>query len=232
MKKLILTLLVVTLTALLFGCSPQSSTDSTEATVGNGISWSKNTVDKMLVGTWQIEGDENNIYYIFDEDGTICMARGRTYYEGEVTYGIDTEGNHKYFSDFNYWAGEFTYVVEGDKAIFVDDDGVTLTLIKAEYTQPELKQYEDFSAENPLLGTWYNDEYCDSYSFNSDGTAVYELTDSENACVIRVEYTYTEEDGYIYFTSHDGTEMVSYSESYKLADDTLDIYSSGKYIRQ
>lgn len=231
MKKLSVFLLFVLTAALMFGCN-NAGGNNTESTVGDGIAWSDTAVDQNLVGAWKIDGSTEDEVRLFTEDCKIRITRGSVYMQGDVTYGIDTEGTHRYFSDFYYMAGELQYVVEGDTAIFVRDDGVTQTLKKVDYKAPELGVYENFDAENPLVGTWYNEEYQDSYTFKEDGTAVYELNDTENVCLYHIDYTYMEDNGYICLTYDAGNGSEHSKDAYTITDDTLNIIGMGDYTRQ
>ncbi|MBQ2825451.1 MAG: hypothetical protein IJF19_04170 [Clostridia bacterium] len=236
MKKLSFILALTLVAVFLFGCNNSGtntpSSETVPETIGEGVSWSDNTVYKLLVGTWQIEGGETPDYYIFSEDGKIRITRGSMYFEGDVKYGIDSNGNHKLMSDFYYMSGEFNFVVKDGKAIFVDTEGVAQTFVKAEYTAPKLEVYENFNAENPLVGTWYNEEYNDTYVFNADGTAVYELMDNEKACLYHIDYTYNEADGNLKLTYNAGSGVEESSDSYKITDDTLNIIGLGEYTRK
>lgn len=231
MKKLSFLLLLVLTATLLFGCN-NSVSDTPTTTVGDGIAWSDTAVDKNLVGAWEIDGSTTDEVYLFTEDCKVRITRGSVYMQGDVTYGIDTDGNHKFFSDFYYMAGELDYVVDGDTATFVREDGVTQTFNKIEYNAPELAVYENFNAENPLVGTWYNEEYNDTYIFNADGTAVYEMNDTENVCLYHIDYTYMEDDGYICMTYDAGEGSAESKDSYVITGDTLNIVGFGEYTRQ
>lgn len=231
MKKLSFLLLLVLTATMLFGCN-NSGTGTSSTTVGDGVAWSDTAVDKDLVGAWQIEDSTTDEVYLFTEDCKIRITRGSVYMQGDVTYGIDTDGNHKYFSDFYYMAGELDYVVDDETAIFIREDGVTQTFKKIDYTAPELAVYEDFNADNPLVGTWYNEEYNDSYTFNEDGTAVYEMNDTENVCLYHIDYTYMESDGYMLLTFDAGEGVDESKDSYKITGDTLNIIGLGEYTRQ
>lgn len=239
MKKLSLILVSILVAALLFGCADSGNntpsdgvTEPASEVISHGVSWSDNTVDKALVGSWQIENGETPDFYIFTEDGKIRIARGSVYFEGNVKYGIDSDGVHKLKSDFYYLSGEFNYVASKDKVIFVDNDGVTQTFVKAEYVVPQLTVYENFNAENSLVGTWYNEEYNDTYVFNADGTAVYELNDTESACLYHIDYTYNEADGYLKLTYDTGNGAEESSDSFKITGDTLNIIGLGEYTRK
>ena len=230
MKKLSLLLVLILVSTLLFGCNgAQGNTDGISE---DGVVWSDTAADKNLVGAWEIEGSTEDEIRLFTEDCKIKIVRGSVSIQGDVTYGIDTEGNHKYLSDFYYMAGELNYVADGDTAIFVREDGVTQTLKKVEYKAPELEVYKKFNAENPLVGTWHNDEYNDTYVFNADGTAVYELKDTENACLYHIDYTYMEDDGYILLTFDAGDGIEQSKDSYKITGDTLNIIGLGEYTRK
>lgn len=236
MKKLSFILVLIILLSLLVGCSDTGAntdgTDAVEQTIAHGVSWSDNSVYKALVGSWQLENSETPDIYVFSEDGKIRIVRGTLYFEGNVKYGIDSDGQRKLKSDFYYFSGEFNYQVNEDKAIFVNTEGVTQTFIKVDYTVPELTVYENFNAENPLVGTWYNEEYNDTYVFNADGTAYYEQDNTEMACVYHVNYTYMEDEGYIKLTYDVGNGVEESNDSYKITGDTLNIIGLGEYTRK
>ena len=236
MKKLSFILVLMLVSIFLFGCNEttgnNSPTETAPVTIAEGTSWSDNTVDKALVGSWQIENNEAPDYYIFTENGKIRIARGSMYFEGNVKYGIDSNGTHKIKSDFYYLSGEFNYVVSDNKVIFVDADGVSKTFLKAEHTAPKLTAYEDFNAKNPLVGTWYNEEYNDTYIFNADGTAVYELMDNEKACLYHIDYTYNDVDGNLKLTYDAGTGVEESNDAYKITGDNLNIIGLGEYTRK
>lgn len=233
MKKLSLILMFMLVAAMLFGCKEEDEVLTPPETVAPGIAWSSTAADKNLVGAWLIENDEeHNEIYLFTNDCKIRIVKGSCYFEGDVTYGIDTDGNHKYLSDFYYMAGELTYVVDGDKVIFVNEEGVTRTMVKTQYSAPQLKAFDDFSAENPLVGTWYNEEYNDSYTFNADGTAAYDMDYTEQAYKTHIDYTYKVVDDLIYFTYDTGDGAEQYTESFSVKGDTLNIIGTGEFIRK
>ncbi len=236
MKKLSSILVLMLIATLLFGCNNSGvntpPSETVPETIGEGVSWSDNTVYKFLVGTWQIEDGDTSDYYMFTEDGKIRITRGSMYFEGDVKYGIDSNGNHKLKSDFYYMSGDFNYSVKDGKVIFVDDEGVSQTFVKAEYTAPKLNVYEGFNADNPLVGTWHNDEYNDTYIFSADGTAVYELMDNEKACLYHINYTYNEEDGNLKLTYDAGNGIEESSDAYKITGDNLNIIGLGEYTRK
>lgn len=232
MKKLSFLVLLLLCAVFLFGCGEVNTPAETQP-VGDGIAWSSTTADKNLVGAWLFENDEeHDEVYLFTDDCKVRIVKGSCYFEGDVTYGIDTDGNHKYFSDFYYMAGELTYVVDGNKVIFVNDEGVSRTMIKTEYTAPKVEAFEDFNAENPLVGTWYNEEFNDSYTFNADGTASYDMDYTEQAYVTHIDYTYKEDDGLIYFSYDTGDGVDQYTESYSIKGDTLNIVGTGDFTRK
>lgn len=230
MKKLSFLLLLVLTATFLFGCNSASDTSTTVGS--DGIAWSDTAADKDLVGAWEIDGSTTDEVYIFTEYCTVHITRGSVYMQGDLTYGIDTDGNHKLFSEFYYMAGEFDYAVNGDTAVFTREDGVTQTFKKIDYTEPQLTVYENFNAENPLVGTWHNEEYNDTYVFYDDGTATYEFNDVENVCLYHIDYTYTEEDGNILLTYDAGAGVEESSDSYTITGDTLTIIGLGEYTRQ
>ena len=230
MKKIIIFVATALCLTMLFGCTSQSPAPAD--TVNNGVVWSENYVDKDLVGAWTIEENPEAELRVFTEDGKIQLVKGSVCLEGDVQYGIDSDGNKKYFSEFYYMAGELNYMISGDKALFVSLDGVTQTLVRAEAPEVELKQYEDFNAENPLVGTWANEEFNDSYTFNADGTASYYLNDTELVYTSRISYTYKVEDDTVYLTYDSGEGVESYTSVFTIEDDVLNFDGSGEYKRQ
>lgn len=218
MKKLAFLLMLLLVPVLLFGCN-KADEDAKD-------------VDMDLVGAWQLE-DENQIeYYIFTEDSKVCIARGTVYFEGDATFVKYADGSRKYFSNFYYMSGELNYTVDGDTVTFDDGTGTVQVFKKADYSAPELKIYEDFNSKNPLVGTWYNEEYNDTYTFNADGTASYSMDFAELEYVSHIDYTYNEKDGTIYFTYDAGAGSQEITDTYTIAGDVLSIAGSGEYIRQ
>ena len=232
MKKLAFILVIITLATMLFACDTSPKTEPVQTTVAKGIAWSDKTADKNLAGAWQFDDGSQPEYYIFTEDCKVQIVRGTVYFEGNVTYGIDTDGNRIYFSDFYYMAGELNYTVSGDKVVFMNEDGEQRVMDRADYKAPELKVYEDFNAENPLVGTWYNEQYQDSYTFNADGTATYLLNNTERSYVSHIDYTYKEADGYLYLTYDAGEGVQEDISTYTINLDTLNINGEGDYKRQ
>ena len=228
MKKISLALLFVLVSVMLFGCGKEVVTPD----VNGGTAWSNTSVDKDLVGAWQIEGGDSDVYYIFTENCKIQMVRGTATLEGNVLYGIDANGNHKYKSDCYFRAGELDYVVAGDVVTFTDAKGVQEVLKKVEYTAPVVDGYENFKADNPLVGTWYNEEYKDTFVFAADGTAVQETVDTEQACVARSVYKYTEADGKLIYCGSDGEGVSEYISDYTIKDNVLNIDGLGDYVKK
>lgn len=220
MKKLSLILVLMLVCTFLFGCNNSAG--------GNDSV----TVDKDLVGAWQLEEENQFEYYIFTEDSKVRIARGSVYFEGDANFVSYSDGSRKYISDFYYMTGELTYTVDDDTVTFDDGQGTVQVLKKTEFTAPELKTYEDFNADNPLVGTWYNEEYNDSYTFNADGTASYTMDNTELSYVSHIDYTYKEADGTIYFTYDAGKGSQEITDTYTLSGDILNIASSGEYTRQ
>ncbi len=218
MKKLIFILLLMLVPTLLFGC--------------NNTSDNAKDVDMDLVGAWQLDDENQSEYYIFTEDSKVRIARGSVYFEGDATFVSYADGSRKYFSNFYYMSGELSYTVDGDTVIFDDGAGTVQMLKRAEYTAPELKIYDDFNSKNPLVGTWYNEEFNDTYIFNADGTASYSMNMAELEYVSYIDYTYNEKDGTIYFTYDAGAGSQEITNAYQISGDVLNIDGSGEYIRQ
>lgn len=230
MKKIIILAALVLCFTTLFGCGTQGAAPAD--TVNKGVVWSDNYVDKDLVGAWAIEGEPDAELRVFTEDGKIQFVKGSVYFEGDVKYGVDSDGNKKYFSEFYYMAGELNYMVEGDRALFVSLDGVTQTLIRTRLPEVKLTQFEDFNAENPLVGTWKNDEFNDSYTFNADGTASYTLESAEYMYVSCIDYTYKVEDDKVHLSYSTGEDVESYISVFTIKDNVLNLDGSGEYKLQ
>lgn len=228
MKKISLALLFVLVSVMLFGCGKEVVTPD----VNGGTAWSNTSVDKDLVGAWQVEGGDSDVYYIFTENCKIQLVRGTDVHEGNVLYGIDANGNHKYKSDCYFRAGELDYVVAGDVVTFTDAKGVQEVLKKVEYTAPVVDGYENFKADNPLVGTWYNEEYKETYIFTEDGTSYQEIKDDEKAIVARATYKYMEDNGKILFTYDEGNGPEEIICSYSIDNGVLNIDGEGEYVKQ
>lgn len=228
MKKISFGLLLIIVAVMLFGCGKETTTPD----VKGGIAWSNTSADKDLVGAWQIEGEDQNVYYIFTENCKIQLVRGTAALEGNVAYGVDANGIHKYKSDCYFRAGELDYIVAGDVVTFTDAKGVQEVLKKVEYTAPVLEGYENFKADNPLVGTWYNEEYKDTFVFTDDGNAVQETIDTENACVARSTYKYMESEGKLIYVGSDGDGVTEYISDYSIKGDVLNIDGVGEFLKQ
>ncbi len=229
MKKIIIFAAVLLSFTMLFGCSQGSAPADT---VNKGVVWSDRYVDSELVGAWYVEDDPDAELRIFTEDGRIQFVKGSVYLEGDVKYGVDSDGNKKYFSEFYYMAGELNYMVEGDRALFVSLDGVTQTLIRTNTPDVELAKFEDFDEKNPLVGKWANEEFNDSYTFNADGTATYYLNDTELNYASHIDYTYKVEDDKVHLSYDSGEGAESYISVFTISDDVLNLDGSGEYKRQ
>ena len=228
MKKVILFVLVILCVVSLFGCGGSAPADTTNVSVA----WSDTAVDNELVGAWIVEGSPDGEIRVFTSDGKIRFVKGTVYFEGNVKYGIDSNGNKKYLSDFYYMAGELNYMVEGNKALFVSLDGVTQTLVRTSTPEINLTKYEDFNADNPLIGTWSNEEYNDSYTFKADGTATYDLTDNERMYVSHIDYTYKVDGDKVYLNYDAGEGEEALTSVFLIEDGVLDIDGSGDYKLQ
>lgn len=229
MKKLALILAVLVLSISLFACEPASDNNHT---VKSGVVWTEDKADPDLIGAWQILDDPDAELRIFTKDCKIQLVKGAVYIEGDVRYGIDSDGTKKYFSDFHYMAGELNYLVDGDRALFVNSEGVTQTLVRAEYKEPEFKKYEDFDSKNVLVGTWECEEYNDSYIFNDDGTAQYAYNNDEESSLYIVNYTYNVKDSKVYLSSDSGEETTEDIYTFSIKDNTLEINGNGGYVRK
>lgn len=211
MKKLTFCMLIILTLTLLFGCNKKEEYKA----------------DMNLVGAWQIDDEQFTEYYIFTEDSKVKIVRGSVCFEGDAIFSSGL-----YASDFYYMSGELDYKVEGDRVTFDDGAGTMQVLKKARYSAPVLSQYDDFDVSNPLVGTWYNEEYHDSYTFNADGTAQYYMQADELSYVSYIDYTYTVRDGSVYFTYDAGQGSQEISEAFKINGDILNIENTGEYTRQ
>ncbi len=219
MKKFGFILVFVLISTLLFGCN-------------NKADYNPNNVDMDLVGAWQLEDEGQTEYYIFTEDSKVKVVRGTVSFEGEAEFKVNADGSRTYISNFYYMAGELSYTINGDKVTFDNGEGTIQTLKRAEYTAPELKVYDDFDSQNPLIGTWTNEEYCDGYTFNSDGTASYTMDFLDLEYISRINYTYTEKDGKVYFTYDSGAGSQELVSTYEISGDILVFDGSAEYTRQ
>lgn len=210
MKKFVLFLLIGVVSAFAFGCNKAD----------------ESSVDKALVGAWQIDDEGYSEYYIFTEDSKVRIARGSVYFEGDAVFNGGV-----YASNFYYMAGELSYKVEGDKVTFDDGAGTVQVLKKVDYSAPELKKYDDFKTDNPLVGTWFNEEYNDSYTFNSDGSASYNVESPELSYSSHIDYIYTEKDGTLYLTYDAGEGSQEMTAEFSVNGDTLNLEGS-EYTRQ
>ena len=219
MKKFGLIITVLLVSMLCFGCNNKADENKTD-------------VDMDLVGAWQLEDENHPELYIFTEDSEVKVVSGSISFEGEASFKKNSDGKGTYLSNFYYMAGELSYTIEGDKVTFDDGEGTTQTLKKAEYTAPEIKKYDEFNSKNPLIGTWANEEYSDSYTFNSDGTATYVMDFGDLEYVSKIDYTYTEKDGKVYFTFDSGEGLQEISSVYTINGDTLLFDGTAEYTRQ
>lgn len=219
MKKFALVLSFLLIPLLLFGCNNNSADNASG-------------VDMDLVGAWQIADGSQPEYYIFAEDGGVKVQRGTVSFEGEAVFEVNADGTRTYTSNFYYMAGILSYSFNGDTVTFDDGAGTVQTLKKAQYNAPELKKYEDFNSENPLVGTWSNEEYNDSYIFNSDGTATYTMDFGELEYISRIDYTYSVKDGTVYFTYDAGSGSQELTSVFEIDGDTLVFDGSAEYTRQ
>ena len=230
MKKVILFVSVLLCVLTLFGCSGKGNAPADTADIG--VVWSDTAVDNDLVGAWAVEGNPDAEIRVFTADGKIRFVKGTVYLEGDVKYGIDSNGNKKYMSDFHYMAGELNYMVEGNTALFVSLDGVTQTLVRTNAPDVKLTPFEDFKADNALVGTWLNDEYNDRYIFRDDGTASYDIEDKEMMYVSHIDYTYKVEDDKVYLNYDAGEGEDKYISLFTIKDGVLDLDGSGDYKLQ
>ena len=218
MKKISVILICVLLCMVFFGCNNNSDVTS--------------NVDTALVGSWQVDGGVGPEYYVFTEDSMVKIVRGSVYFEGEASFVSNGNGGGTYLSNFYYMSGELTYTFNGNTVTFDDGAGTTMTLVKSEYKAPELIDYEDFDSQNPLIGTWANDEYFDSYIFNTDGTALYYMEVAELDYTSYIEYTYTVRDDSLVMSYDAGDGVQETLEEFEISGDTLNILSVGEYTRQ
>ena len=228
MKKVIIFALVILCVASLFGCSTSTPADTTNVS----IAWSDTAVDNALVGAWLVEENPDGEIIEFTSDGRIRFVKGTVCFEGDVKYGIDSNGNKKYFSEFYYMAGELNYMVEGSRALFVSLDGVTQTLVRTTSPEIALTKFDDFNADNPLIGTWLNEEYNDSYTFKADGTATYNLIDNELKYASHIDYTYKVDGDKVYLNYDAGEGEETSTSVFVIIDGVLDIDGSGDYKLQ
>lgn len=219
MKKFGLIIAVLLLSVLFFGCNNKAGESSKD-------------VDMDLVGAWQLDVENQPEFYIFTEDSEVKIVRGSISFEGEASFKKNSDGSGTYLSNFYFMSGELKYTINGDKVTFDDGEGLTQTMKKADFTETELKKYDSFNSKNPLIGTWTNSEYSDSYTFNADGTATYVMDFGELEYVSVIKYTYTEKDGKVYFTYDAGEGLDEISSVYTISGDTLVFDGTAEYTRQ
>lgn len=219
MKKFSLILALLLISMLCFGCNNKADETKTD-------------VDMDLVGAWKLEDESHPELYVFTEDSEVKIVSGSISFEGTASFKKNADGSGTYLSNFYYMAGELSYKIDGDKVTFDDGEGTIQSLKKAQYTAPELKKYDNFNADNSLIGTWINAEYSDSYTFNTDGTATYVMDFGDLEYVSVIDYTYTEKDGKVYFTFDSGEGSQEISSVYTINGDTLIFDGTAEYTRQ
>lgn len=160
---------------------------------------------KQIVGTWLQRDSDWDDTYIFNADGSGMLISGPEY---AFTYEVDGEILRLDYGDDD--VEDFTFSVSGDLLTLIDmwgDEALLDRQADAPADEPDEEPTEapaeepteeiELSLAEDLIGTWYNDSYGESYTFNADGTG-----------------------SQVY-------EGVTYTFTYEVTDDYMDIYYDG-----
>ena len=177
--------------------------------------------DTSIVGTWietvpltsdtssSDEAANFDVYYTFNNDGTLDYTVGTMSWNGTYTVSTDKSGNQTLERVLNGSQMSCNYAVSGNMftgktlELYTSTSDEKAELKSGNVVKPELKVDKDFKANDKVTGTWtYDNGYAKmTYKFNDDGTVEINQSDSVKAegtyliknNTIIIKYYYTDE---------------------------------------
>lgn len=193
--------------------------------------------DTSIVGTWietvpltsdTSSSDETanfDVYYTFNNDGTLDYTVGTMSWNGTYTVSADDSGNQTLEMVLNGSQTSCNYTVSGNMftgrtlELSTSSSTTKVDLKSGSVVKPELKVDKDFKANDKVTGTWtYDNGYAKmTYKFNDDGTVEINQSDSikaegtylikNNTIIIKYYYTDEVEMDVAYSVEKDGLKL-------------------------
>lgn len=185
MKKLLF--IVFLLIIMLTFCSCQSG-DATKNEQSPTSATAQNKDSKLvsIVGTWVTNDIDNDLYFIFEENGDAFVKYGSCTIYGEYYDSEDDNGNPVYDIDLGeFLYNEYSAKMDGERLILKSPTN-EYKFRKAEFYDVVLPQADSSKIDEKLLGNWGSQDNFECYEFRADGTAT--VTDMYNMATIECVY--------------------------------------------
>lgn len=169
--------------------------------------------NNSVVGTWVLEDEatadeadkgtgESLRYYTFENDGKASITLGTmkvfgtwSYGSGDETATDDQSGSKITVSISYFFDGTFDYTVEGNaltgKKLTIKSEDYSLNFISKSIPAQKVEVDKKFKEVKAVTGSWKNDDYQQTYTFNADGTCSLNQVDT---LVVEGTYTVNKED--------------------------------------
>lgn len=206
MKKVFLTLICVLMITLLCACN---STDTPDAPVADTDNVAVNDDGTAIVGTWVCDDIDDDVYFIFDENGDAYAKWGTStvygyydWYEDDGVYDIDVP---------NLLYNEYEAHITNDTMTLVSEES-SFRFEKAQMPEIIIKTPDNIVIDEGILGDWQSEQSYECYRFNSDGTAV--VTDLYNYSTVDCKFSCNDGVVTLYYMSsetQDGSQDMEYS---------------------
>lgn len=188
MKKLsfIIFLLIIMLTFC--SCQSGEATKSEQPPTSKTTTEVQNKDNKLasIVGTWVSNDIDNDLYFIFEENGDAFVKYGSCTIYGEYYDTEDDNGNPVYDIDLGeFLYNEYSAKADGEKLILKSPTN-EYKFRKAEFYDVVLPQSDSTKIDEKLLGNWGSQDNFECYEFRADGTAT--VTDMYNMATIECVY--------------------------------------------
>lgn len=199
--------------------------------------------DNSIYGTWTFddetsanatstadEADKVTTYYTFNSDGTATASFGTVIFKGTVKVTQKADGTASADIEIpQFVSGTFNVAITGNKLmtrhLVLSNDSANGSFTSATESKATLEKYKDFKSDDDIIGTWSDSDTGISYTFNKDGTA---LANQSDSLIINYVYTVDKDKGTISVKYiHSKTQEDSLQYSYDKDKDTLVIEGLG-----
>lgn len=237
MKKIISLLLALMLVLSFAACSKK--TENKEETKENTtnvttaptevdpeqhvIEW-KTIPDMDIVGTYKLADGDDDGYYIFTAEKTLRYSIGTTYFEAEISYGVDKAGIKSAYTEGKVLYGQWTYAFEDNYLVITYPTGEQFKYEPVLFEPINVTAEEHFLQDSDLVGVWKSTDTEETYEFTKDGYFTYtcDYEDELYKFTIVSEGRYKTDFTDVTITTYtNATETNSQSFDYLATGDTL-----------
>lgn len=182
--------------------------------------------DMDLVGTYKrADNDEDTGYYIFTAEKTLRYSFGTSYFEAEISYGVDKAGNKSAYTEGSLLYGQWTYKFNDGYLVVTYPEGQQYLYKPVTFNSINLVADEKFEKDDDLVGVWKSTDTEETYEFTADGYAVYTGAYEDDI------YKYTAKSDCIYTTDMSEITITYYINDTEKTSESFEYFAEGDTLR-